>query len=106
MCSRLFLLLFFTLLLLTAADSPRFEDYPAATDWHGPAPPVKLVTRSEEMFQTRLTEGAKEPANFAGHYRFTFWGCGASCSASAIIDLETGDVYAPPLAEKGEGWQH
>ena len=26
--------------------------------------------------------------------------------AGAVIDLQTGDVYPPPLAPEGNGWQH
>jgi hypothetical protein len=54
------------------------------------------------MFRTRLTDAAKESPNFAGHYRFTIWGCGSECISGAIIHLETGKVFSPPLAnEKG-----
>src|SRR5207245_740192 len=73
--------------------------------WHGGATPVKLVTRSERIFRTNLSNAAKEPSNFAGHYRVTFWGCGSVCSAAALIDLQTGDVFPPPLAEPNRrGW--
>jgi len=51
-----------------------------------------------------LTNAAKEPPNFAGHYRFTFWGCGSNCAAGAVIDLQTGTVYPPPLGDHGDGW--
>lgn len=56
------------------------------------------------MFRTNLTNAAKEPPNFAGHYRFTFWGCGTSCGAGALIDLQTGEVFPPPLGAHGNGW--
>jgi len=99
-------LVLFSALLAAATDMPRFEDYPASTDRHGPAAPVKLVTRSERMFQTLLTEAGKKPPDFAGHYKFDIWGCGSECAASAVVDLQSGDVYAPPLAKKVEGWGH
>jgi hypothetical protein len=58
------------------------------------------------MFQTRLLQASREPANFAGHYRITYWGCGSVCSAGAVIDLETGDVLPLPLAKtNGSGWE-
>jgi hypothetical protein len=97
----------FTLLsaaLCAAAQPPRFEDYPSPANWRAPAVPVKLITPSERMFRTRLTEAARQPPNFAGHYRITYWGCGSNCAASAVIDLETGNVYPPPLGAKGPGW--
>jgi hypothetical protein len=83
---------------------PRFEDYPVPADWHGPPAPVKLTTASERLFRTNLTNAAKEPSNFAGHYRFTFWGCGSNCGAGAVVDLQTGIVYPPPLGAHGNGW--
>jgi hypothetical protein len=85
---------------------PRFEDYPVTENWNPPPAPLKLTTRSERMFKTRLTEAAKEPPNFAGQYRITYWGCGSNCSASALVDLATGDVIPPPLAKSnGAGWE-
>jgi hypothetical protein len=83
---------------------PRFEDYPVREKWNGPPAPLKLSTRSERMFRTRLTNAAKESPDFAGHYRFAGWGCGSACAAGAIIDLETGLVYPPPLAGAKTGW--
>jgi len=91
----------------TAKNPPKFEDFPAGETMHGTAAFVKLLTRSERMFQTRLTEAAKEPPNFAGHYRITYWGCGSNCSAAALVDLQTGEVLPPPLARpNGSGWEH
>ena len=29
------------------------------------------------MFRTQLINAAKEPPDFAGHYRFALWGCGS-----------------------------
>ena len=86
--------------------APRFEDYPAREVWQGKPPSLKLVTHSERMFRTRLTEAANQAPNFAGHYRITYWGCGSNCSAGAMIDLRTGDVYQLPLATpNGSGWE-
>ena len=84
---------------------PRFEDFPVAENWNGP-PALKLTTRSERMFRTRLTDAGKEPPNFAGHYRIAYWGCGSVCSAGALIDLQTGEVFPPPLSKpNGRGWE-
>jgi len=69
---------------------PKFEDFPATEQWSGKSAAVKLTSRSETMFRTRLTEASLEKPNFAGHYRFAFWGCGSNCAAGAIVDLETG----------------
>jgi hypothetical protein len=89
---------------ITAKPLPRIEDYPVTDVWHGTPAPVKLTTRSERLFRTNLTNAAKEPPNFAGHYRFTFWGCGSLCGAAALVDLQTGIVYPPPLGAHGSGW--
>jgi hypothetical protein len=85
-------------------NPPRFEDYPAEL-WNGVPAPVKLTTRSERMFVTRLTEAGKGPPDFAGRYRFAGWGCGSVCAAGAIVDLQTGLVFPPPLRSREKsGW--
>ena len=90
----------------TAKNPPKFEDYPVSESWHATAAPVKLTTRSERMFRTNLTNAAKEPPNFAGHYRIAYWGCGSVCSAGALVDLQTGDAFPLPLAKpNGTGWE-
>jgi len=81
-----------------AKHQPKFEDYPAAEVWNGTSAPVKLTTRSERMFRTKLTDAAKEPPNFAAHYRIATWGCGSECISGAIVDLAAGYVHSPPLA--------
>ena len=58
------------------------------------------------MFQTRLTEAAGQPPNFAGHYRITYWGCGSVCGAGAVVDLQSGHVYTLPRSDNGEGSRH
>src|SRR5216684_6107452 len=83
---------------------PTFEDYPAPRIWSGKAAPLILVLPSERMFKTRLTQAASEAANFAGHFRFTSWGCGSNCAAGAFVDLETGHVIPPPLSSGTAGW--
>jgi len=89
-----------------AKHPPRFEDFPVTENWNPPPAALKLTTRSERMFKTRLTEAEKELPNFAGHYRITYWGCGSVCSAGALIDWQTGDVFPPPLAKpNGSGWE-
>jgi hypothetical protein len=83
---------------------PLFEQFPVVENWNGPAAPLKLITRSEQMFRTQLTNAAKEPPGFAGHYRFAFWGCGSLCGAGALIDLRRGVVFPPPLGAHGTRW--
>jgi len=85
---------------------PRFDDYPVPETWHGTAATPSLKSREERLFRTNLREAARKPPNFAGHYRFTIWGCGTRCAGGAIIDLQSGDVFAPPLGLKGRGEEH
>ena len=85
---------------------PRFEDYPVVQVWQGQRPTLKPTTPAERTFRTRLTNAAKEPANFAGHYRLATWGCGSECISGAIIDLETGKVFSPPLATENSPAMH
>ena len=47
------------------------------------------------MFRTNLRNAAKRGVNFAGRYVLTGWGCGTNCSAWAIIDGRTGNVFFP-----------
>lgn len=93
-----------TALLFAAETVPKFEDFRVTTRWIGPNAAVKLVRPDERMFRTKLSNGAKENPNFAGHYRFVGWGCGSVCAAGAIVDLKTGDVHPPPGKGKGKGW--
>lgn len=83
---------------------PRFEDFTVTASWDRPPAPVKLTIRSERMFRTQLANAARQPPNFAGRYRFTFWHCGSECGAGAIVDLQTGSVFPPPLGAHGDGW--
>jgi hypothetical protein len=83
--------------------TPRFEDYPVPESWGGSPAPVVITTRAERMFRTRLTTAAKGPPNFAGHYRVEIWGCGSECISGAIVDLETGKVFSPPLPSGSTG---
>jgi hypothetical protein len=86
--------------------TPRFEDFPLSEHWSQSPTPLKLVTRSERMFRTQFANAAKEPPNFAGHYRIAYWGCGSNCSAAALVDLRTGEVFPPPLSNSnGTGWE-
>jgi len=79
---------------------PKFEDYPEREAWHGPPVPVRITSPPERLFRTQLREAAKQLPNFAGHYRFTFWGCGTRCAGGALVDLRTGSVFPPPLGGK------
>lgn len=88
------------------AQTPKWEDYPAIEPiWKGPNAAPKLIRSDERMFRTNITKAAKEPPDFAGHYRFADWGCGSVCAAGALIDLKTGIIYPPPkITKSAAGW--
>ena len=75
-------------------------------EWTGPSAAVKLVSPEELLFRTSLREAAKQPPNFAGHFRFVSWGCGTNCLGGAVINLKTGEVAQPPLARNVRGEEH
>ncbi len=47
------------------------------------------------LFKSRLGDGIKEGANFAGRFNITTWGCGTDCRQLAVINVINGDVYFP-----------
>ena len=52
----------------------------------------------EKLTSIELTNGLtafdyfKNKANFDGHYEVVEWGCGAPCTMSSIINLESGEI--------------
>jgi len=56
-----------------------------------------LATRWERTFRTVIREGAREPVNFAGHFRIVTWGCGAACESFVIVDELNGQIVDPPF---------
>lgn len=77
----------------TAHGAPTFDQYPATSGFTGVPAPVDFGAHPEaETFTTRITEGATQGPNFAGHYTVVTWGCGTSCQESAIIDAKTGAI--------------
>lgn len=79
------------------ARLPAFADYPARESFGGRPAPVRLRTRRDRGYRTRLREGAAAGPNFAGRYTFVYWGCGTGCAQAAVVDAKTGLVYWPPL---------
>jgi tetratricopeptide (TPR) repeat protein len=88
------------------SDVPLFRDYPVTQGYIGKPAPVILNSKDKKMFRTTLRKAAKEPANFAGHYVLTTWGCGTSCINGAVVNLRTGEVVFLPgsiCCWRGEG---
>ena len=80
----------------SAAPAPQPGDYPAGEPFRGRAAKVDLRPPDNREFRTRLKEAAGEPANFAGHYVLTTWGCGTGCKRGAAVDLKSGKVIFLP----------
>jgi hypothetical protein len=80
--------------------APRFEDFPAAEVFRGPARSVDLSSYPEAgRFRTSLRAGAHMPPDFGGKYRVVTWGCGTDCHTVALVDLTTGRVHMPMIAD-------
>lgn len=79
------------------ATPPRFSAYatPPSEIFTGTPAPVALESNAiGKTFPTRLTEGASKGPNFAGHYTVVEWGCGTMCSQFAIVDAQSGEIFA------------
>jgi len=96
----------FCLLALSLPTAPsfansthRFEDSPvepiAAKSLKYPLSGANDQIRARFAF---VREGVQTP-NFAGHYVFSTYGCGTGCTASGLVDLNTGVVYRAPFNE-------
>jgi hypothetical protein len=85
-----------------AGQVPRFQDYLVNEVFGGPAAPLKIPRTAGSDVRAKLPENSSRKPNFAGHYEFVTWGCGTNCTAGAVVDLKTGDVYSPPLTERTE----
>ena len=81
--------------LICESKTPTFEEYKTQVYGGKARPIVFRGNRDAWMFRTRLRRARKSPANFAGHFIFTTWGCGTSCVVGALINAKTGRVYFP-----------
>jgi hypothetical protein len=94
---RLIAALLFVTSVAMAGTAPKFEDYPAAGPFHGPAAPPDLSGKKVRMFRSVLRDQAARGPNFAGHYTVAQWGCGAGCISWAIVDAQSGKVWLAPF---------
>jgi hypothetical protein len=78
-----------------ASEAPQFKNFPANPQ-SGPDVPIKW-TKSAHVFRARIARAARKPANFAGHYVLTYWGCGSSCVTGVVIDKLTGQIISLPF---------
>lgn len=77
--------------------APDYKQFPAGAVFRGaPARPV-LDSPEAKTFRTRLRNGAKEGADFAGHFKIVTWGCGTSNQCWAVVDEKSGRVVFDEL---------
>jgi hypothetical protein len=97
---------------LSASAPPRFEDYPAGQIYEGPPAAPKLTTPLEQSFAAEINDTVEyaysnksqlKGPNFAGHLIVVRWGCGAPCMRMALVDVQTGEIYYPPIRYEGHG---
>ena len=97
---KIFVFILLSSLTLVAASEqnpvPQFRDYPASNTYVGKPAKLKLLSPDEKIFRTRLREALQQPANFAGEYVLSTWGCGAACLYGAVVSLKTGRVTFLP----------
>jgi hypothetical protein len=80
-----------------AEPAPNFGDYHVPVQVKHGAPPLMLTDAQSRQYRTAIREAAKGTVNFAGHYIFATWGCGAGCVMAAAIDTVTGRVSSLPF---------
>src|SRR3954470_18219143 len=76
--------------------APKFADYSTDQIYRGKAA-TPIIPDKWRSFRTRIREGARLPANFAGHYRIIQWNNGLDMQAFVLVDLETGIISDPPF---------
>lgn len=83
---------------LAPLPKPDFTAYPA-TPYHGPVRMPDFTGRDAKhsMFRTRLRDGIRGGANFAGYLALIQFGCGTGCSVVYTADVRTGEVHEFPL---------
>jgi len=76
-----------------------FGAFPAASTYSGPVrlPDFKGRDRDWNDYRTRIREGMKGGANFAGKLAVITFGCGTGCRGVAVGDVSTGRVHQFPL---------
>jgi hypothetical protein len=92
--------------LPSTASTPAFDSFPVQLITAERTSSVDLASNPDaKRFRTNLKKAFEQGPQFAGHYAFAKWGCGANCSASAIVDVVSGKVTFGPVAENGFEYQ-
>jgi hypothetical protein len=74
---------------------PDFAAYHVPVDKRRPVP-IRIRTRHERFYATRLRNAPYDGGIFAGHYAIALWGCGAGCREMAIVDYRSGAIHWLP----------
>jgi|tagenome__1003787_1003787.scaffolds.fasta_scaffold20940964_1 hypothetical protein len=76
-----------------------FSRYSVAKVYRGAVrlPDFRHRDHTFSLFQTRIRNGMRRGANFAGHFAIIGWGCGTECVNYVIGDIVTGRVFKFPL---------
>jgi hypothetical protein len=90
----------------SAAKAPGDADfgrYALADSYRGPVkfPDFKGRDRDWNSYRTRIREGMKDGANFAGRTALIEIGCGAGCRFAYVADVSTGRIHNFPLGGEG-----
>ncbi|HKQ11242.1 MAG TPA: hypothetical protein VJS85_08645 [Rhizomicrobium sp.] len=77
-----------------------FARYAATPVYHGPIQLPRFKDRDHAFvgYRTRIRDGMRQGANFAGHYALIGWGCGTSCLSYVAGDVVTGQMFNFPLS--------
>lgn len=96
-------LLTFLCVVLNVIGQESFNHYKAKSIYSGKMSRINFKSNPiTRVYRTRISEDYKQNGvNFAGHYSFTYWGCGSPCAGCAIVDVKTGKVYLGPDSELG-----
>jgi len=72
-----------------------FNDFLVKDVYRGPSkmPDFQRRDHAYASYRTRIRDGLKDGANFAGHYAFIAIGCGMECTLAYVVDVTTGQVY-------------
>jgi hypothetical protein len=76
--------------------APRFSDYPASSALHGSIAAPKFNRKSDEGYQTALTEAMKTGPNFAAHYVLAKFQYGNGPVGAMVVDARSGSVFHLP----------
>jgi len=102
--SKIILALSLVASVVAQERNPKFSDYRAGVVRITKPAKVKIhSTPYTACFRTMLRDTALKGERFAGHYAWSYWGCGTECARIGIVDLITGRSYVSPFFMTGVG---